>query len=200
MQFSRPSAPAEEVRVLNLPAATPIQATLPLDPHIETDRRVTGRERTVALRSALKGGAIAAVFCLFPAGFVAAMPLAGFLAVLFYRRQSWRAGSSRRSGFKLGLLAGLFAFMIFGLFLSAQISIPGTRDELRKAMVDRLHTLEANYSDPEQRKSIEYFITPQGFPAFISLMTVFLGVLFVFFAGIGGAVAAALLRHRGPPG
>ena len=200
MQFSRSSIPADEV-IVSTRSSPPLPlTTLPIDPHIETDRRVTGRERTVAIGSALKGGAIAAVFCLFPAGFAVAMPLAGFLAVLFYRRQSWRADSSRRSGFKLGLLAGLFAFMIFGFFLSVQVSIPGTREELRKAMVDRLHTLEANYSDPEQRQSIEYFMTPKGFPAFVLLMTVFLGILFVFFAGIGGAVAAALLRRRGPPG
>ena len=128
------------------------------------------------------------------------MPLAGFLAVLFYRRRSWRAESSRRSGFKLGALAGLFAFLIISLFMAMQISVPGTRDELRKAMIDRLHTLQANYSDPEQRRNIEYFMTPDGFPVFLALVTVFLCVLFVFFAGVGGAVSAALLRHRGPPG
>jgi hypothetical protein len=163
---------------------------------------VNERERTVALRSALKGGAIAAVFCLFPAraGFAIAMPLAGFLAVLFYKKRSWRAGSSRRTGFKLGALAGLFAFLIFGLFVSVEISIPTSRDEFRKLMIDQLHTLEARYSDPEQRADIEYFTTPKGFPVFIALATASMCAFFVFFAGIGGAVAAALLRRRGPPG
>jgi MFS family permease len=152
------------------------------------------------LRSALKGGAIAAVFCLFPAGFAVAMPLAGFLAVLFYRRSSWRAESSRSSGFKLGALAGLFAFTIFGLFVFVQASIPAGREEFRKEIVDRLHTLQANYSDPQQRQLVEYFTTSQGLPVFVALMSVFLCVLFVFFAGVGGAFSAALLRRRGPPG
>jgi len=200
IRFSRPEVPVEDIVVStqldSVPAAVPQQP----DPHLETNRRVSERERTVALRSALKGAAIAAVFCLFPVGFAIAMPLAGFLAVLFYRRRSWRADSSRRSGFKLGALAGLFAFMIFGLFVSVQVSIPASRDEFRKLMIDQLHTLQAKSSDPEQRADIEYFTTPHGFPVGIALGAVVSCVFFAFFAGIGGAVAAALLRRQGPPG
>jgi MFS family permease len=200
VRFSRPETPVDDIVISTesqpVPAATP-----PLtDPHLETNRRVSDRERSVAMRSALKGAAIAAVFCLFPAGFAIAMPLAGFLAVLFYRKRSWRAESSRRSGFKLGALAGLFAFMIFGLFVAVEASIPASRDEFRKLMIDQLHTLQSRYSDPEQRADIEYFASPKGFPLFIALATASLCAFFVFFAGIGGAVAAALLRRRGPPG
>jgi hypothetical protein len=198
VRFSR-SEPVDESVGISIPAsALPDPPPAQPDAQIETNRRVSIRERGIVFRSALKGGCIAAALCLLPMGFVLAMPLAGFLAVFFYGRQSWRAKSSRRSGFMLGALAGLFAFLMFGLLVSAQVSAPSGRDEFRSAMVDRLQTLESNYKDPEQRKMIEYFMSPQGMPLFLVMMAAFLCCLFVFLSGVGGAISAVVLHRKGP--
>jgi predicted nucleic acid-binding Zn-ribbon protein len=199
VRFSR-NEPADESVSISLPAgALPDPPPAQSDAQIETNRRVSDRERGIVFRSALKGGGIAAALCLLPMGFVLAMPLAGFLAVFFHGRQSWRAKSSRRSGFMLGALAGLFAFLIFGLLVSAQVSSPSGRNEFRSAMVERLQNLESNYKDPEQRKMIEYFMSPQGMPLFLLMMGGFLCGLFVFLSGVGGAISAGVLRRKGPP-
>lgn len=185
---SRPEPPA-------LAVLTPEQ--VPTD--LEASRRIQGRERGVAIRAALKGAAIAVLLCLFPVGRAIALPLGGFLAVLFYRGQSWRANSSKRSGFRLGALAGLFAFLVFAALMLFELSTPSGRVEAHKAVVDNLHTLEAGYSDPEQRQRVEDWMRPERMPILYLLSTLFLAALFVVLSGVGGAIAAALLRRRGPP-
>jgi MFS family permease len=177
------------------PTPEPVQP----DPHhIETDRRVSNRERSIAVRSALKGGAIAAGLCLVPMGFVLAMPLAGFLAVLFYRRQSWRAEPSHRSGFKLGTLAGFFGFVIFAALAAILIMASGDRDEFRKQSLEALQRAHARYSDPQQLRTLEYLMTPQGLTLGLVVSAIILGTLFVLLSGVGGAVSASIWRRKGP--
>jgi hypothetical protein len=177
------------------PPSEPVQP----DAHTETDRRVSNRERSIALKSALKAGAIAAALCLFPMGFVLAMPLAGFLAVLFYGRQSWRAEPSRRSGFRLGTLAGFFGFVIFASLATIIIVASGDQDEFRRQSLEALQKAHARYSDPQQLRTLEYLMTPQGLTIGLAVSVVLIGVFFVLLSGVGGAVSASILRRKGPP-
>ncbi len=198
MRFSRTETVDESVSV-SLPAGTfPTPETAQPDAHIETDRRVSNRERSIALRSALKGGAIAAALCLFPMGFILAMPLAGFLAVLFYGRQSWRAEPSRRSGFKLGVLAGIFGFVISVVLAAILVVATGDQDEFRRQSLEALQRAHAGYSDPQQLRVLEYFMTPQGLIVGLIAGVVVMGVIFVVLSGVGGAVSASILRRKGP--
>lgn len=201
IQFNRPDDSPEGIVVPNAPSAPPPislpQPDAPLDAHLETRRRVSDRERAVAFRSALKGGAIAAVFCLFPLGILIGMPLGGFLAALFYQRQSWRAEGSHASGFRLGALAGLFGFFLFGLIMALQLTNPATREELRGQMRERLKTLDARYTDPEQRKVVEYLMTNQGLNISMTFSFVMFCLVFVVLSGAGGALYAAIGRKRG---
>ena len=137
------------------------------------------------------------MFCLFPLGILIGMPLGGFLAALFYQRQSWRAEGSHASGFRLGALAGLFGFLLFGLIMALQLTNPATREELRGQMRERLKTLDARYTDPEQRKVVEYLMTNQGLNISMTFSFVMFCLVFVVLSGAGGALYAAIGRKRG---
>jgi hypothetical protein len=126
------------------------------------------------------------------------MPLGGFLAVLFYQRQSWRAERSRASAFRLGAMAGMFAFLIFGLIMALQLTNQTTREELRGQMRERLRTLEVRYTDPEQRQVVEYLMTNQGLNISMVLSFVIFGAVFLVLSGVGGALYAAIGPRRGP--
>jgi hypothetical protein len=199
VRFSRTEIVAESVSVSPPAGASPSIEPLQADAHIETDRRVSNRERSIALKSALKGGAIAAALCLFPMGFVLAMPLAGFLAVLFYGRQSWRAEPSRRSGFRLGTLAGFFGFVIFAALAAIIIVASGDADQFRRQYLEALQRAHAHYSDPQQLRTLEYLMTPQGLTIGLAVSVVLIGIFFVLLSGVGGAVSASILRRKGPP-
>jgi MFS family permease len=190
---------AESVSVSVPAGASPAPESPQPDAHFETDRRVSNRERSIALRSALKGGAIAAAVCLFPMGFVLAMPLAGFLAVLFYGRQSWRAEPSRRSGFRLGALAGIFGFVIFSALAAVIVVASGEEDEFRRQYLEALQRAHARYSDPQQLRTLEYLMSPQGVTVGLVIGIVVMGVFFVLLSGVGGTVSASILRRKGPP-
>ena len=199
VRFS-PAETVDESVSVSLPAgAFPNSQPAQPDAHIETDRRVSNRERSIALKSALRAGAIAAALCLFPMGFVLAMPLAGFLAVLFYGRQSWRAEPSRRSGFRLGTLAGFFGFVIFAALAAIIIVASGDQDEFRRQSLEALQKAHARYSDPQQLRTLEYLMTPQGLTIGLAVSVALIGVFFVLLSGIGGAVSASILRRKGPP-
>ena len=43
-------------------------------------------------------------------------------------------------------------------------------------------------------------MTPQGMAFMLAFGFVFMGVLFVVLSGVGGAISAALLRQKAPPG
>jgi MFS family permease len=199
VRLSNTEPVAESVRVFVPAGSSPHTESLQPDAHIETDRRVSNRERNIALKSALKGGAIAAALCLFPMGIVLAMPLAGFLAVLFYGRQSWRAEPSRRSGFRLGALAGIFGFVIFAGLAAIIIVASGDEDEFRRQSLEALQRAHARYSDPQQLRTLEYLMTPQGLTIGLAVSVVLIGTFFVLLSGVGGAVSASILRRKGPP-
>lgn len=164
----------------------------------ETNHRVAGRERAVILRSAINAGVIAAILSLVPYFSIVAMPLGGFLAVLFYRRRSWRAEPSLASGFRLGALAGVFASLILGIVIATGASVSNHGAEVRQQFLERFQTMESRASDPQQRQAIqqmiEYLKTPQGMTAAIVLSAIILVVL----SGVGGIISASLLRHKGP--
>jgi hypothetical protein len=132
-------------------------------------------------------------------GFIVAMPLAGFLAVLFYGRQSWRAEPSRRSGFRLGTLAGLFGFAIFATLVAIIIVATGGENEFRQQSLEALQRAHARYSDPQQLRTLEYLMTPQGLTVGLVISAILLGILFVLLSGVGGALSATILRRKGPP-
>ena len=174
----------------------------------ETNHRVAGRERAVILRSAINAGVVAAILSLFP-GVIVGMPVGGFLAVLFYRRRSWRAEPSLSGGFRLGALAGIIAFAIFGIVRGADASMSSRGAELRQQMIEnrqqtieRFELMESRASDPQQRQTIQqaidYLKTRQGMIAAIIFSAVIMAVICVILSGLGGLLSASFLRRKGP--
>ena len=199
VRFAGPAGPRQPVSIAfdTLPAnpATGAFET----PYSTEAARPDGR---LGLRAALTAGVIAAVLSSVPLGpaFVFALPIGGFLAVLFYRRwTSVREEPSSGMGFRLGGLSGLFAFATFVVLTAFETLAFGGRDELREALVRAVRQAQTRSADPQARQMMEYFLTPQGLVWMVILGLIFLGITFVLLSAIGGAVSAALLGRKPPP-
>jgi len=151
-----------------------------------------------ALRPALSAGVIAAVLSLLPlkAAFVLALPLCGFLCVLFYKRRSAGREPSVSTGFWLGALSGVFGFAIFALLTAAGVLASHGESELRGLVIQAVRQAQARSADPQARQMMDYFATPQGLVFMMIFGIIFTGVIFVLLSGIGGAVSAAMFRRK----
>jgi hypothetical protein len=157
--------------------------------------------RRAAFRAAVNAGAVAAVLSLIPVGgsFVFALPLAGFLCVLLYRRYTAAAEPTPGMGFRLGAGTGLAGFVIL-ITLNAIATLGyHAQDKVHDTLIQMLRQTQSTYADPQMRQTIEYFMTPGGLAFLMVFGSAFMCVLFVLLAGIGGAVSAALLRRKLPP-
>jgi predicted nucleic acid-binding Zn-ribbon protein len=154
-----------------------------------------------AVRPALKAGAIGAALSALPLGpaFILALPLAGFLCVLFYRRRGSGTEPSPGAGFGLGALSGAFGFAIFVVLTAVETIVFQAQNELRDAMIQAIRQAQARSADPQVRQMLDYFATPQGLLFLLIFGFVFMCIVFVVLSGLGGAVSAALLRRKGPP-
>lgn len=152
------------------------------------------------LRSALYAGMVGALLSMIhPLASLMALPLAGVLSVVLYRRRSLANDPTRRVGFRVGALAGLFCFGLLTVLTAAETLASHTEADLHAAVVQVLQHAEARNADPQARPAFEYFMTPQGMAVFMILSFVFGCVLFVLLSGIGGTISASLLRRKGPP-
>jgi hypothetical protein len=154
------------------------------------------------LRSALYAGIVAAVLSLIQPGasFVLALPLAGFLSVLLYRRRSLGNDPSHGTGFRLGALAGLFGFGLLVILAGAGTLAFHAQDEVHSTMIQVIQQAQARSPDPRARQVFDYFMTPQGMAFMMIIGFVFMCIIFVLLSGIGGAISASLLRRKAPPG
>jgi len=161
----------------------------------------TSYNQNAALRSALHAGVVAAILSLIPlrSAFVFALPVAGFLCVLLYRRRVSGEELSVGSGFKLGSLAGLFAFALFVVLTAAATLASHAENELREAMLQAIRQAQARSPDAQARQMLDYFTTPQGLVVMMILGFAFTGVMFVLLSGLGGSISAKLLHRKGPP-
>ena len=153
------------------------------------------------LRSAFYAGIVAAVLSLIqPGSFILALPLAGFLSVLLYRRRSSGNDPSRGTGFRLGALAGLFGFGLLVILGGAGTLVFHAQDEVHATMIQVIHQAQARNPDPQAKQVFDYFMTPQGMAFMMIIGFVFMCIMFVLLSGIGGAISASLLRRKAPPG
>lgn len=150
------------------------------------------------LRSAVYAGIIGAILSALPFGFVFALPLAGVLSVVFYKKRAKLNELPPSRGLRLGTLAGLCAFGAFLVLFAIEIKATHQGPELRQAMVDRIHHAQAMNPDPHAQKMLAYFLTSQGMVVMIVTGFLFMGIVFVLLAGVGGTISAAFSR-RAPP-
>lgn len=161
---------------------------------------VASADSTRALRSAISAGAIAAVLSALPFGFILALPLGGFLSVLLYRRRGWAREPTAAAGFRLGALSGVFAFAMFVVLAALETLLSHATVDLRQMMIEAVRRAELRNPDPQARPMFDYLTTPPGLIIMMITGLIFLCVVFVLLAGIGGSVCATLNRRKRPPG
>lgn len=181
------------------PSVPPPPQPIHYEPRFAVEQRGTALDRAIALRSAILGAGIGAILSVLPFGFIVGLPLAGFLSVLFYRRRSWRADPSTRASFRLGALTGFLAFVIFVIFTAFEAVAFGAGGELRQMMIDAVHRAQARNPDPQAQQVFNYFLTPHGLAVMVVVGLIFTAIAFVLLAGLGGTMAASLLRRKEPP-
>ena len=158
-------------------------------------------DRRAAFRAAMNAGIVAAVLSLIPVkgSFAFALPFAGFLCVLLYRRYGKGEDPSPGLGFRLGVWAGLAGFAI--LMVLTVISTLGfhAQNELRNTLIEAVQQAQSRYTDPQSRETLAEFLTPGGLAILMVLGSAFTCVFFAVLSGVGGAVSAALLHRKLPP-
>jgi hypothetical protein len=120
------------------------------------------------------------------------MMVAGFLAVLFYRRRLTPRGITVGLGARLGALCGLLASgaLAVGIAIAATIFHQGER--MHKGVLDLMQQSMARMSTQPPPEVVEMFKTPAGI---VLLAFVFLFATLLF-ATVGGMLGAALLGRK----
>jgi hypothetical protein len=165
--------------------------------------KTTGsRDAKAELRAAFYSAIVGSVLSLVQPGasFVIALPVAGFLCVLLYRRFSLKSNPSRRTGFRLGAISGLFVFGLMMIVIAAGTLAFHNEADSHAQVIQVIQQAQARNPDPQARPVFEYFMTPQGMALMMVVGFVFMGVLFVLLSGVGGAISASVLRRKAPPG
>jgi len=152
-------------------------------------------DRRPFLRAALIAGVTGAVLSALPFGLVLAMPAAGFLSVVLYRRQTAGEEPGSRFGFRLGALSGLFAFILFAL-LAVLDDLFAHKNMFRDAMIDAIHRQQARAPDAQTRQMLDYLLTPQGLMIMMVAGFICLCAAFVLLAALGGSLAPSLLKRK----
>jgi len=151
-----------------------------------------------ALPAAAQAGLIAAILMVIPRGalFGLGMLLAGFLAVLFYRRRLFGAHLSTGLGARLGALSGMIGFGIFALFTALETVIFHAGGELRTALMQAIDQAAAKNTEPQAQQMLHYLKSPQGLALVMIMGLMMMFVLFLVLSTLGGVVGSALLRHK----
>ncbi len=120
----------------------------------------------------------------------------GMLAVVIYRRRQHLGFMSTGMGARLGAMAGLMGFVIFGLLSLVQMLAMRGTGQLRAALEQALKTSAAHSGNPEAQQMVQQFLTPEGMRLLLALGIVLMLVLFVALSSLGGAIAAAVVGKR----
>lgn len=120
----------------------------------------------------------------------------GMLAVVIYRRRQHLGFISAGMGARLGAMAGLMGFVIFGLLSLVQMLAMRGTGQLQAALEQALKTSAAHSGNPEAQQMVQQFLTPEGMRLLLALGIVLMLVLFVALSSLGGAIAAAVVGKR----
>jgi hypothetical protein len=144
---------------------------------------------------------VAAVLSLVPIKGTIALALlfAGFLSALLYRRYGSGDDPSPGLGFRLGVWTGVTGFTILLVLMAVSTLGFHGQNELRDGLIEAVHLAQSRYTDPQSQEALQQFLTPSGLATLMVLGAAFTCVFFAIVSGIGGAVAAALLRRKLPP-
>ena len=193
------NAPQIRVAVGDAIASPTIDSGLEIKPpgSYKDGLQLTALQWHHALPAAALAGLIAAVMMLIPVGaFGLGMLASGALAVMFYRRRNPVANVTPGIGARLGALSGALGFGIFAIFTATEMLIFRSGGQLRDALLQAIQQSAARSSDPQAQQMLEYLKTPQGLALMMVLGLIVMGLAFLIFSSLGGALAAALLRRK----
>ncbi|HEY6937456.1 MAG TPA: zinc ribbon domain-containing protein [Terriglobales bacterium] len=120
----------------------------------------------------------------------------GILAVAIYNRRQHLGFISAGMGARLGAMAGLMGFVIFGLLSLVQMLAMRGTGQLRAALEQALKASAAHSGNPEAQQMMQQFLTPEGMRLLLALGIVLMLVLFVALSSLGGAIAATIVGKR----
>lgn len=153
-----------------------------------------------AWRAANLAGGLGALVCLIVAvltglpqvGFLVWMLGGGMLAVLIYRRRQHLGPMTGSLGARLGAMAGLMGFVIFGLLSLVQMLAMRGTGQLQATLEQALKASAARSGNPEAQQMVQQFLTPEGMRTLLVLGILLMLVLFLALSSLGGAIAAVL--------
>jgi hypothetical protein len=129
--------------------------------------------------------------------FVAALG-AGWLAIVFSRRRGLSA-LRPATGARLGAMSGLLLFGMSTIFETLAVVVLHKGAEVKGEMLDKIRQVSERYPGPQVQPFLDFVRTPEGFAFMMIGSVLFALVGFIVLAGLGGAVAAAVLGRHGRP-
>jgi hypothetical protein len=198
-----------------LPPGTPEELQPPAEPVTPEPRRewnrqpvydVPGMDWKSARRASLLAGIIGGIGSLVPAGvFIGFWILAaGGISITIYRRRTPHSQVSPANGFRMGAMAGFFAFIFNAILTSLGMLSSTARSELRGSLQQRLNELVANTPDAAAQQTLknlaDWISTPVGLATVVVITLIFAAMFFFIIAGIGGSIGASLFgKHESKP-
>lgn len=124
----------------------------------------------------------------------------GTVAAILYRRNADIPALPVSVGFRTGMLTGLVAYAVNALALIAQLAT-GANAELRRQMKEQFERSMAEAAhDPQatavMQRFVEWTQTPEGFAWMVTLSLIVIGIGFVLFTGLGGALGASMFGKK----
>jgi len=151
-----------------------------------------GIDRGTAVRSALKAGALGVLISFITVPLLGVL-LSGALAVYFYRRKNGFVLPAV-PGSRLGGAAGVVSFAIGVLLVTIHVVVFHAQQEYIDGILKAAQKFGLNAADPEVQASIHSLSTPSG----LAFICVFVMILVIVLASVGGALASLFLRPRNP--
>lgn len=122
------------------------------------------------------------------------------MSVAFYSRREPDVEVRASLGMKLGALAGFFGFVMNAILSSLGMLSMETRSALRSQLASRIEEAVASSKDAAAtdmlRKLGEQLNTTGGLIILFAIALAALGLFFVLFGGLGGAIGASLFGRR----
>jgi len=132
--------------------------------------------------------------------FPAAVLGAGFLAVVFYRRNSLGTMIKAGTGALLGACSGAVCFVILGIFVAVASTATDVRAKFREQMLEGAQRWAASHAgDPQVQAALDTLKTPEGLAMMMIFAAVALFLLSIILAGIGGALGGIFVSRRSRP-
>jgi RNA polymerase subunit RPABC4/transcription elongation factor Spt4 len=186
--------PASEVVRLHPETVPPSPVATPLPERIAYPSRASDRARF--LRAAIYAAVIAALISTIRGGVLIAVPLAGILAVRFFRKATFDLIVPPRLGFRLGALSGLLLFGMLVLVSTVNIAAQGGNGELRERTLEMIRQYQAANPDPQAQQIFQYFQTAQGFVVLTLFGMLVTCIVMVVISGLAGLASAAFSQRR----